>query len=59
MGEIADMMIEGQMCQGCGEVLGDGDGFPAFCAACQSEMGVDEFGDSVKPPAKKVKCGNR
>lgn len=33
-GEIADMMLEGFMCEGCGEILGDGDGFPRRCVAC-------------------------
>jgi hypothetical protein len=34
MGEIAEMMLEGMLCEGCGEFLGDGDGFPARCASC-------------------------
>jgi hypothetical protein len=37
MGEIAEMMLEGILCQGCGEYLGDGDGFPVFCAACAED----------------------
>lgn len=38
MGEIAEMMLDGTMCQGCGEWLCDGEdgaGFPGFCEACQ------------------------
>jgi hypothetical protein len=41
-GEIADAMLEGLLCQGCGEYLGDGTdawdlwGFPQFCAACNA-----------------------
>jgi len=37
MGEIAEMMLDGTMCQGCGEFLHDGedgDGFPGYCAGC-------------------------
>ena len=34
MGDIADMMLEGILCQGCGEFLGDGEGYPMFCSAC-------------------------
>ena len=30
MGDVADMMLEGQMCHGCGSILGDGDGFPVY-----------------------------
>lgn len=48
MGEIADMMIGGEMCQYCGEYLGDGDGYPRSCAGCASE-------DDGKPGIRKVK----
>lgn len=43
MGEIADMMLSGQMCQQCGEWLAgseddfgdvEGPGFPRLCPAC-------------------------
>lgn len=38
MGEIADMMLDGTMCQGCGEWLhegGDGLGYPGYCYGCK------------------------
>lgn len=44
MGEYADMILEGQMCQWCGEIL-EGEGFPTLCQACQNEHGVDEHGN--------------
>lgn len=50
MGEIAEMMLDGTMCQSCGEWLNggaDGDGFPGFCASCQP---------IAKPKPLKVKC---
>ncbi len=34
MGEYADMMLDGTLCQSCGEYLGDGDGFPVTCSGC-------------------------
>ena len=44
MGEIADMTINGDMCQYCGEFIWDdngelveGDGFPVCCEGCQDE----------------------
>ena len=37
MGEIADMMIEGMLCQQCGAYLGEGDGFPVTCEDCAGE----------------------
>jgi hypothetical protein len=53
MGEYADLMLEGCLCQSCGELLGEGDGFPEYCSACQSEMGVDRAGQ-LKPI--KIQC---
>ena len=40
MGEIADMMLDGTMCQLCGEWLHegeDGPGYPGYCASCQPD----------------------
>ncbi|WP_299083390.1 hypothetical protein [uncultured Paraglaciecola sp.] len=34
MGEIADAMISGDMCQECGQWIGDGDGYPVSCSEC-------------------------
>jgi len=58
MGDIADMMLEGQMCQWCGEILDEGNGYPVVCAGCQHEHNVDQHGDPIDPPArrKKFKC---
>lgn len=36
MGEIADMMIDGTMCQVCGEFMGDPVGYPLTCGGCKS-----------------------
>ncbi len=35
MGEIVDMMLEGDLCEGCGVYLGDGEGFPQYCHHCE------------------------
>ena len=35
MGEMAEAMLNGEFCQGCGEFLGDGDGYPTFCRGCR------------------------
>jgi hypothetical protein len=37
MGEVADMMINGDMCEGCGGFLGGGDGHPRRCSYCMAE----------------------
>lgn len=48
MGEIADMMLDGTMCQGCGEWLNDGEdgpGYPGYCAGCKPLDDEDEEDD--------------
>lgn len=36
MGEIADAMLEGALCQGCGEYLGEDGVGPRYCAGCKA-----------------------
>lgn len=54
MGEIADMMIEGAMCQSCGEFLGDEVGYPRYCRACACDVP-----EPSKPKVKCPTCGKR
>lgn len=61
MGDIADMMLDGTMCQMCGEFMGgEGDGFPVVCVSCQKDNDIDEYGtppDEPEPQKKpKVSC---
>jgi hypothetical protein len=35
MGEIADDITDGTFCYQCGEYLGEGDGYPRICPACE------------------------
>lgn len=35
MGEIASMMIDGTLCEGCGEYLGKAVGHPRYCFSCK------------------------
>jgi len=38
MGDAADMMLDGTMCEECGEYLDDGSpGYPRKCSGCKSE----------------------
>lgn len=37
MGEIADMIIEGVLCEQCGAYVGDEVGFPRSCPDCERE----------------------
>lgn len=43
MGDIADMMLEGVMCEGCGESLDqEGEGVPDYCSpGCAVDRGAD------------------
>ena len=34
MGEVADMLIDGILCEGCGEYIGSAVGYPRRCSGC-------------------------
>lgn len=55
MGEIADLMINGDICEQCGEELGQGDGYARLCAACSQENAKPQQPEKVACP----KCGKR
>lgn len=38
MGEYAEMSLDGEFCEGCGEYIGDGNGYPQRCAGCHHEI---------------------
>lgn len=66
MGEIADMMLDGTMCEGCGEYMGEGDGFPQYCSEqCANDRGANPSQIKDRPvfeaPSKRdtscPKCG--
>jgi hypothetical protein len=51
MGEIADMMLDGTLCEACGEYIGEGEGFPRYCSEeCARNRGV---GLEEKPKRKE------
>ncbi len=37
MGEIADAMLEGEMCQVCGVYFDEPFGYPCTCEGCETE----------------------
>jgi predicted amidophosphoribosyltransferase len=43
MGDIADMMLDGAMCEQCGEDMGLSEGYPRLCEACQAEEDQKEM----------------
>ena len=62
MGEIADMMLDGTLCEGCGEYIGLGGGYSQYCSPqCAADRGV-EFDNTflyerrARGGAEKVQC---
>lgn len=65
MGEIAEMMLDGLMCEQCGEFFddvlqgGDGPGHPRLCAACLADpANADHWQHELegrKPKKRRVK----
>jgi len=54
MGEMAEMVLDGTMCEGCGEFMGDSCGYPRRCDACGEEPD-DSQPVNYKPP-RTIKC---
>ena len=48
MGEFAEMMLEGDSCQECGDFLGDGPGFPMTCEYCHGEISEEELESEIE-----------
>lgn len=42
MGEYAEMTLNGDFCEGCGEYMGYGNGYPQRCKECHHEITVAE-----------------
>jgi hypothetical protein len=56
MGDIAEMMLDGTLCEGCGVYLaGDAPGHPRRCRDCRNTEGQPH--PSTKVPCKT--CGRR
>lgn len=55
MGEIAEAVLEGAFCEGCGVYLGEGDGFPRRCSACGGTHASDfeSIKNEICPICKK------
>ncbi len=54
MGEIAEMMLDGTLCEACGEFIGDESGFPQYCSRqCAAARGM--ACDNPKPKKTKAK----
>lgn len=54
MGEVAEMMLDGTLCEGCGEYMGsDGFGIPRYCSAqCARDRGAGWHEEDDRPRPK-------
>lgn len=48
MGEIAEMHLDGTLCERCGEYLGHPVGYPRYCRDCYREMDQEERAWAIK-----------
>ncbi|MES2262163.1 MAG: hypothetical protein V4724_26885 [Pseudomonadota bacterium] len=56
MGDVADMMLDGTLCEGCGVFLNDSaPGHPCYCGDCARDRKAAGQAAYV-PPQPKVKC---
>lgn len=55
MSETSDMMMNGELCQGCGVYIGEDVGYPLSCASC-AKGEVKPAKAKAKPIKPKVKC---
>ena len=57
MGEIADMMLDGTLCQVCGEYMGESAGYPVTCPACSGD--TDQYTATKRQKERCPICGKR
>ena len=57
MSEIAEMMLDGTLCEGCGEYIGTDADYPQYCSSeCAADRGVYEAYFAPIPHFDKVAC---
>lgn len=64
MGDVADMMLDGTLCEGCGVYLGEAVGYPRRCRKCQKDQRVDALRTATHTHHREQKtqcptCGRR
>ena len=49
MGDMADMALDGVLCEWCGQVLDEegGCGFPSLCPSCQKQKDTEDASNVV------------
>jgi Zn finger protein HypA/HybF involved in hydrogenase expression len=63
MGEIAEMMLDGTLCEGCGVFLNaEPTGYPCYCSSCASERKASRKAQNatahqkMQAEQKKIPC---
>ena len=59
MGEIADGILDGVFCEGCGEYLEDETGYPRRCSSCQSFEKYDRNRKTLKTKQTCPHCNRK
>jgi len=64
MGDVADMMLDGTLCEGCGVYLGEAVDYPRRCKRCQKDQRVDALRTATHTHHREQKipcptCGKR
>lgn len=59
MGEIAEMLIDGTLCQECGTYLGGSEGYPRSCKCCRIEGANNHTDETPYRPSIKVDLAKR
>jgi len=58
MGEYADMVLAGEMCQDCGNLLSSKNGLPGYCDTCGGRWSYVKSRNPAQPaPMTRTKAG--
>jgi hypothetical protein len=55
MGDVADAMLDGDLCEQCGVYMEGGAGYPQTCSACR-RANREQSALTIRPMAAKVAC---
>lgn len=67
MGEIAEAMLDGELCEGCGVYMGDACGYPRRCRGCRPTRAERKAANIARHAAEQARqkkapcptCGKR
>lgn len=59
MGEYADMIIDGEVCQECGTYIGEAAGYPRTCKSCKPGGSNGHLRSKIVAKTACLTCGKR